>query len=487
MESRLVLVIEGDDHIATRLAAAIREADYEVVVSSTAAAGLAAAIEIRPDVVICDVDLPDDDGYAVARDLRAHSSPVSVTPFVLLSAYDDVEARLEGFHVGADIYLTKPFRVEEVVAQVDALVQLASRLRRRRDSMLSIPPETQYGTTAIEGDVRQMSIATVLSVLGMERRTGVFEVVSKKRRAQVEIVSGYVVHGTIGGTRTAALQALRLMLSWKVGRFSFVPLPPVDPPASLLSVQAMLLDAAKAEDEAAAGMPPSMRMFDGHFVTSFGGPPSRPDDTAPPSSRAMREAAAAPVSLAFDVISSRRAEELLSVDTAGGAAALAALERGWAGPPSAPGRPAIAPPTKRPPPHPAARTRPEASASEEGTISVDLDEVSVEASISASVSVTLDDLEIDLGGAERMSMDETSRAGAKGAGHGNHGSHAEHRSTPTPPSGTPIVPARRTAAIVPPPTSASARVQPLPAPPAPPRPARAPHPPRTHRSGPKKG
>ncbi len=352
--------------------------------------------------------------------------------------------------------------------------------------MLSIPPETQYGTTAIEGDARQMSIATVLSVLGMERRTGVFEVVSKKRRAQVEIVSGYVVYGTIGGTRTAALQALRLMLSWKVGRFSFVPLPPVDPPASLLSVQAMLLDAAKAEDEAAAGMPSSLRMFDGHFVTSFGGPPSRPDDTAPPSSRAMREAASAPVSLAFDIISSRRSEELVSVDTGGAASALAALERGWAGPASAPGRPAIAPPTKRPPP-PAARTRPEAGASEDETISVDLGEVSVEASISASISVSLDDLEMDLRGAERMLMDEAPRAAASSAGQGNHGSHAGHRSTPTPPSGTPVVPVRRTAGIVPPPTSASARVQPLPAPPAPPRPARVPHPPRTHRSGPKKG
>lgn len=465
MESRLVLVIEGDDHIANQLAAAIREADYEVVVSTTAGAGLAAAIEIRPDCVICDVDLPDDDGYSVARALRAHPSPVAVTPFALLSAYDDPQARLEGFHVGADVYITKPLRVEEVVAQVDALVHLAARLRRRRDSMMSIPPETQYGSAAIEGDVRQMSVATVLSVLGMERRTGVFEVVSKKRRAQVEIVAGYVVHGTVGGTRVSAMQSLRLMLSWKVGRFSFIPLPPCDPPPSLRTVQALLLDAAKAEDEAAAGMPSSRSMYDGQLVTSFGGPPSRPDDTAPPSSRAMREAASAPVSLAFDLISSRRSEELPSVEGAGAASSLAALDRGWGGPTSAAALSARRSPGKQPPEIPArsGRGRAEAAASGEESISIDFEEVAVE----TSISVSLEELEAELSG-DRVLIEETPRVPSV--------SDAGHRATPTPPSGMPIVQVRRTAAIVPPPDSAAKQVKPLPAPPAPPRPAAPPRP-----------
>ncbi len=249
MDSRLVLVIEGDEPTAQRLAAAIREADYEVVVSNSARAGLDIAIEIKPDCVVCEVELPDEDGYWVARNIRTHASAVAVTPFLFLSGFDDPESRLEGFNVGADVYMTKPFEAEEVVGQVDALVKLASRLRQRRDSMLSAAPEQTYGSTAIEGDVRQMSIATVLSVLGMERRTGVFEVVSKKRRAQIEIAGGYVVHGTIGGTRVTALAAMRVMMSWKVGRFSFTPLPPCDAPPSLRTVQALLLDAAKAEDE----------------------------------------------------------------------------------------------------------------------------------------------------------------------------------------------------------------------------------------------
>src|SRR3954468_9578902 len=104
---------------------------------------------------------------------------------------------------------------------------MATRLRARRDSMLSMPPGAH--TTAIEGDLGQMSIATVLTVLEMERRTGTFEVISKKRKAQIDIARGCVGDGAVGGTRVSALAALRTMLGWNVGRFSFTPSAHRDP------------------------------------------------------------------------------------------------------------------------------------------------------------------------------------------------------------------------------------------------------------------
>jgi CheY-like chemotaxis protein len=211
-----------------------------------------------------------------------------VTPFLFLSGLDDQESRLEGFHVGADVYMTKPFRVDEVVAQVGALVQMASRLRARRDSFLSIPANEG---TAIEGDLGQMSIATVLTVLEMERRTGIFEVVSKKRRAQLEIAAGYIVFGTVGGTKVSALAALRTMLGWNVGRFSFAPLPPRDAPPSQKSIGAFLIEAVRLEDETAARAeldlpPPSKRSGSSPKISppAIGGKPGI-EDLAPPSTR----------------------------------------------------------------------------------------------------------------------------------------------------------------------------------------------------------
>jgi CheY-like chemotaxis protein len=434
MESRLVLVIEDDEDTAHRLAAAIREADYEVVVSGGAAAGLDIAIEIRPDCVVCDMDLPDQDGTWVARSIRTHPSPVSVTPFVFLSAYDDAESRLEGFNVGADVYMTKPFRVEEVVAQVGALVQMASRLRQRRDSMLSLNPGASYNTTAIEGDLRQMSIATVLSVLGMERRTGMFEVTSKKRRAQIEIVAGYVVHGTIGGTRVSALAAMRVMLAWKVGRFSFTPLPPCDPPESSRTVQGLLLDAAKAEDEAAASSRPGHLVTGGrHLATSFGGPPSRPDDTGPPSSRALRDAA--PISLAFDLLPSRRPEEMPAAEVAAAVdAPISAYEHGIVAPVS------------------------EAEA----------------------ISIHFEDGDGDGVSGEHMLVHESPRPTPPSpfahASLAAQAAQAARHAAPTPPAGTVLPALRRMQAIMPPPDAGAAATKSLPAPPAPPRPAGAPRP-----------
>ncbi|XXY53844.1 response regulator [Sorangium sp. So ce269] len=289
MPSGVVLVIEDEEYVADLLATAIREAGYEVIFCATAEAGLSTACTLEPECIVCDIGLPDHDGYWVARNVRTQPSRVSVTPFLFLSALDDQQSRLEGFHVGADVYMTKPFRVSEVVAQIGALVQMASRLRQRRDSLMSIPASVDQ--TAIEGDLSQMSIATVLTVLEMERRSGVFEVTSKKRRAQLDIAEGCIVQGTVGGTRVSALAALRTMLGWKVGRFAFIPgSRPV--PSERKSIAAYLLEATRLEDESTRvelESPPSRRRPEPRFATTaLGGPSSLLEDVAPPSSRAPR-------------------------------------------------------------------------------------------------------------------------------------------------------------------------------------------------------
>jgi DNA-binding response OmpR family regulator len=298
MSRGLVLVIEDDEWVSRLLESAIREAGYDVVVCATAKTGLEAAFDQKPDCIVCDIDLPDTDGYSVARHVRTHPSRVSVTPFLFLSGFDDEQSRIEGFHVGADVYITKPFRVDEVVAQIEALVQMATRLRARRDSMLSLPPGAPLAT-AIEGDLGQMSIATVLTVLEMERRTGTFEVVSKKRRAHLDIVSGNVMEGTVGGTKVSALAALRTMLGWNVGRFSFVPSATRELPAmhGSKSLGAFLIEALRLEDEATRAeleLPPSRRRPNDAKIEpkmaapALGGPASSPADFAPPSTRLPR-------------------------------------------------------------------------------------------------------------------------------------------------------------------------------------------------------
>ena len=115
-------------------------------------AGLQAAQERPPDLVILDVLMPDLDGVEVCRRLRAASS----MPVLMLTAKDEVRDRVAGLDAGADDYLVKPFALEELLARVraqlrrhlaqddrvlsfaDLVADTASRIVRRGDRVLEL-------------------------------------------------------------------------------------------------------------------------------------------------------------------------------------------------------------------------------------------------------------------------------------------------------------------------------------------------------------
>lgn len=247
MSKGLVLVIDDDEWVGRLLSVAMREAGYEVLLSESASDGFFRAVEQQPACIVCDVDLPDQNGFWVAGRIRSHPSKVSMAPFVFLSGLDDRDSRLEGFQVGADAYITKPFRIDEVVAQVEALIQMAQRLQRSRKSLLSIPPAS---AAAMSGNLAHLSIATVLTLLDLERRSGRLDVFSKQHRANVEIVAGGVVASQLDGAQIAPLALLRAMLGWEEGRFEFHPSSATEVPDDAPLLNGLLMEAARLEDEA---------------------------------------------------------------------------------------------------------------------------------------------------------------------------------------------------------------------------------------------
>src|SRR6266498_5638110 len=108
MSQGRVLVIEGDEWIADLLEEGLKDANYEVTLASEALEGMRKVAEVQPDCIICDVALPDFDGYWVAHKVRADSSAISTTPFLFLSSDDEEQdSPLEAFNVGADVRVTK--------------------------------------------------------------------------------------------------------------------------------------------------------------------------------------------------------------------------------------------------------------------------------------------------------------------------------------------------------------------------------------------
>jgi two-component system OmpR family response regulator len=117
-----VLVVDDEPHIADLLATALRYEGFEPVVRDGGAAALAAAIELRPDVILLDVMLPDFDGFEVARRLRLQGERV---PIIFLTARDAPADAVHGLTVGGDDYVRKPFSLEEVVARVRSVLRRA--------------------------------------------------------------------------------------------------------------------------------------------------------------------------------------------------------------------------------------------------------------------------------------------------------------------------------------------------------------------------
>jgi DNA-binding response OmpR family regulator len=246
-----VLVIEADEWVAVLLRKFLSDAGYAVDVATGAKEGFDKVRALTPDCILCDVNLPDIDGFWVARRVRTEPSAVATTPFLFLTEADDLESRLQGLHVGADLYVTKPFRNEEVVAQVGALIEMARRLRKQHEQFSSDGPPSHRGS-AFQGDIAQMSLSTVLSLLELERRTGRLKVAKKDgRKGEIEIAEGKFAGASVVGAKGAATDLLRELLRWKDGKFAFKPDPKkkTAPGFTRRSMTELLLEASRLEDE----------------------------------------------------------------------------------------------------------------------------------------------------------------------------------------------------------------------------------------------
>ena len=128
---RRILVVEDDPVINQAVCDRLSTEGYDVVRAWDGPGAVAAAEEHSPDLVVLDVMLPGYDGHEVCRRIQA-DEPV---PVLMLTARADEADVLVGLGVGADDYLTKPFRMRELVARVGVLlrrVQRATELAGRR-------------------------------------------------------------------------------------------------------------------------------------------------------------------------------------------------------------------------------------------------------------------------------------------------------------------------------------------------------------------
>lgn len=121
-----ILLIDDDQKLTRLLVKGLEEERFVVDVAHTGGSGDEMASVNHYEVIVLDWLLPDRDGLAVCRDLRARRIS---TPILMLTARDALEDRVTGLNAGADDYLTKPFGFSELLARIHALLRRSSLTR----------------------------------------------------------------------------------------------------------------------------------------------------------------------------------------------------------------------------------------------------------------------------------------------------------------------------------------------------------------------
>lgn len=115
-----ILIIEDDAHVRELLALQLEAAGFECHQAGTAQSGIDAAVKLSPDAVIMDIQLPDSSGFQVCSTLRKRSKKMVL--IMMTARFLMLEEKTQGFELGADEYLTKPFAMAEITARIRQLL-----------------------------------------------------------------------------------------------------------------------------------------------------------------------------------------------------------------------------------------------------------------------------------------------------------------------------------------------------------------------------
>jgi DNA-binding response OmpR family regulator len=122
-----ILVVEDDPNVAATLSERLSAAGFEVARAESAARARTLFAERAVDLMLLDVGLPDGNGFALARELRAARPQ---TALIFLTARGNPEDRIRGLELGADDYLTKPFHFRELLLRIQNCLKRAAELAR---------------------------------------------------------------------------------------------------------------------------------------------------------------------------------------------------------------------------------------------------------------------------------------------------------------------------------------------------------------------
>ena len=129
-----VLVVDDEPNIRDLLTTSLRFNGYSVYAVGNGNDAVVAAEKGKPDIILLDVMLPDQSGFAVTKKLRSMGIDV---PVLFLTARDETEDKVTGLTVGGDDYMTKPFSLDEIMARISAILRRTQKIETS-DSVIEV-------------------------------------------------------------------------------------------------------------------------------------------------------------------------------------------------------------------------------------------------------------------------------------------------------------------------------------------------------------
>lgn len=247
-----ILVVDDDPWILKMVTTVLGKRGHEVQVGRNGKEGLDKAKELRPDLIITDIMMPEMDGWDLVRHIRA-TPGISMVPVIFLTALSDDDDRIQGFRLGADDYLAKPFRFDELELRVEKAFRSKARIEEHlREGSAPKPrlASTDMPAAGIRGTLDQIGLSSLLVMMEMERKSGILVVRNEGDTARLFLREGRILAARFEGrAEPRGADVIYELLRWTRGKFDFSTLE-VDMQDELQSSTThLLLEGARRLDE----------------------------------------------------------------------------------------------------------------------------------------------------------------------------------------------------------------------------------------------
>jgi CheY-like chemotaxis protein len=228
-----VLIVDDDPWILRMVSTLLEKRGYAIATAGDGEEGLMRADQLRPDLIITDVMMPKLDGWSLVRALRSRPE-LALVPVIFLTALGGEEDRIKGFRLGADDYLPKPFRFEELDLRVANALKKSKATQAKAEEVRKAPlepPPIPGGAphkrpAGIHGTLEQLGLSSLLVMIEMERKSGILRLERLGATGRIFCREGRVIAARLDGDRAPAsarkgTESVYHMLTWADGRFDF--------------------------------------------------------------------------------------------------------------------------------------------------------------------------------------------------------------------------------------------------------------------------